>query len=401
MRIAHSSRCFITAATHRLVSLTFPIARFPTPTLAFTFGMASESDNLSTENHNADDAKYGFQRPEMFTENLAGTVGAYDRHVFLCYKSPEAWPSRVEGSDSDPLPKLLSSALKARKNEIPLKTNLTVYEGREGTEFSDGDLLILPEMIKYRCLKDSEVDSFVEDVLVNGKPWASGVPEVLTGSHVFVCAHGSRDRRCGVCGPVLIEKLNEEIEFRGLKDQVFVNACSHIGGHKYAGNVIIYSPGQDEKIMGHWYGYVTPDDVPALLDQHIGKGEIITHLWRGQMGAPAEEGGKADEHKLPNGDVKKNKKKKHEENNTQSTKEDVAGCCQGVNGFSCCKDGSLDQNTVSEKNLKETIAHEKKELGKLSNWIESWEQSDVLTAVAVVGAVATVAVAYSFYRRSG
>jgi hypothetical protein len=85
--------------------------------------MASESDNLSTENHNADDAKYGFQRPEMFTENLAGTVGAYDRHVFLCYKSPEAWPSRVEGSDSDPLPKLLSSALKARKNEIPLKVS--------------------------------------------------------------------------------------------------------------------------------------------------------------------------------------------------------------------------------------------------------------------------------------
>lgn len=28
------------------------------------------------------------------------------------------------------------------------------------------------------------------------------------------------------------------------------------------------------------YGYVTPDDVPALLDQHIGKGEIIEHLWR-------------------------------------------------------------------------------------------------------------------------
>lgn len=96
------------------------------------------------------------------------------------------------------------------------------------------------------------MDSFVEDVLVNGKPWASVVQEVFTGSHVFVCAHGSRDRRCGVCGPVLIEKLKEEIESRGLKNQVFVNACSHIGGHKYAGNVIIYSPAPDGKITGHW-----------------------------------------------------------------------------------------------------------------------------------------------------
>ncbi|KAF3960043.1 hypothetical protein CMV_015208 [Castanea mollissima] len=107
------------------------------------------------------------------------------------------------------------------------------------------------------------------------------------------------------------------------------------------------------------------------------------------MGAAAEEGGKEDEHKLPNGDVKKNKKKKHEENGTQSKKEEVSGCCQGVNGFSCCKDGSLDQNGVIEKNLKETVAHEKKEQGKLSSWMGSWEKSDVLTAVAV---------AYSFYR---
>lgn len=96
------------------------------------------------------------------------------------------------------------------------------------------------------------MDSFVEDVLVNGKPWASGVPEALTGSHIFVCAHGSRDRRCGVCGPPLIEKLNEEIELRGLKDQLFVSPCSHIGGHKYAGNLIVFSPDSAGTITGHW-----------------------------------------------------------------------------------------------------------------------------------------------------
>ncbi|XP_048433798.1 altered inheritance of mitochondria protein 32-like [Pyrus x bretschneideri] len=96
---------------------------------------------------------------------------------------------------------------------------------------------------------------------------------------VFACAHGSRDNRCGVCGPVLIDKFKEEAELRGLTNQVFVTACSHIGGHKYAGNLIIYSPGSDGSITGHWYGYVTSDDVPELLDQHIGKGEIIERLW--------------------------------------------------------------------------------------------------------------------------
>lgn len=97
------------------------------------------------------------------------------------------------------------------------------------------------------------MDSFVDDVIVNGKPWASGIQEVLTGSHIFVCAHGSRDKRCGVCGPALIQKLKEEIDFRGLGDQIFVSPCSHVGGHKYAGNLIIYSPNLEGKIMGHWY----------------------------------------------------------------------------------------------------------------------------------------------------
>ncbi|KAM1887409.1 hypothetical protein ACFX13_045658 [Malus domestica] len=174
-----------------------------------------------------------------------------NRHIFLCYKTPEAWPLLIEGSESDPLPKFFASALKARKNDITVKTLLTVIEGHEGTKFSDGDVLIFPQMNKYRGLKESNVDSFVDDVLVNDKPWASGVQESLTGSHVFTAA------------------------------------CFHTGGHN--GNLIIYSPGSDGSITGHWYGDVTPDDVPELLDEHIGKGKIIERLWRGQIGASSDE----------------------------------------------------------------------------------------------------------------
>ncbi|PKI79157.1 hypothetical protein CRG98_000449 [Punica granatum] len=240
------------------------------------------ADSLAPAAATADqDAKFGFRRAEMYKSSLSNTVDAYDRHVFVCFKGPEAWAPRAEDSDAAVLPKLLSSAVKARKEEISVKTKLTVCGGCNGTECSDGDVLIFPDMIKYKGLSESEVDGFVDEVLVNGRPWASGVSEVLTGSHIFVCAHGSHDRRCGVCGPPLIEMLNEEIESRGLKGQVSVRPCSHIGGHKYAGNLIIYSPDKEEgKITGHWYGYVTPDDVPNVLDQHIIQGLVIEGLWR-------------------------------------------------------------------------------------------------------------------------
>lgn len=124
---------------------------------------------------------------------------------------------------------------------------------------------------------------------------------------------------------------------------------------------------------------------------------------------PNGEGEKLNDLKLPNGEDTRKSKEKHQENGTQiqNKNENFAGCCQGANGVSCCRDGSLEQNSgIEEMKLKETTessSGKKNALGsKLTSCIGNWEQSDVLAAVAVVGAVATVGVAaYSFYRRSG
>ncbi|CAN6702776.1 unnamed protein product [Malus baccata var. baccata] len=90
--------------------------------------------------------------PYTFKEDIDNGTRLSICNVFLCYKTPEAWPWRIEGSESDPLPKFFASALKARKNDITATMLLTVIEGREGTEFSDGDVLIFPQMIKYSCI---------------------------------------------------------------------------------------------------------------------------------------------------------------------------------------------------------------------------------------------------------
>jgi (2Fe-2S) ferredoxin len=63
---------------------------------------------------------------------------------------------------------------------------------------------------------------------------------------------------------------------------VAVHRVSHLGGHEYAGNVVIY-PG------GDWYGYVTPADVPRIIDGHILSGDLVLDRWRGRMGLTREE----------------------------------------------------------------------------------------------------------------
>jgi hypothetical protein len=77
------------------------------------------ADNVFTDS--------GFTRPEMYTEKLAGTVDAYDRHVFLYYKNHLSWPPRVEASDDHPLPKLIAATFKARKNDLALKVRFALY----------------------------------------------------------------------------------------------------------------------------------------------------------------------------------------------------------------------------------------------------------------------------------
>lgn len=391
----------------------------PTPTSSRPGSLQPDAGVLNPSSDAADaDVEFGFGRPEMGREALAGTVGAHDRHLFLCYKSPDVWPARVEAAEFDRLPRLLSAALKSRKDQIKKQTRLTICEGEDGTESSNGDVLIFPEMIRYRRLTHFDVDNFVEEVLVKETEWLPGAVETLTGSYVFVCAHGSRDRRCGVCGPVLVKKFKEEINLRGLQGQVSVSPCSHIGGHKYAGNVIVFSPNANGEVTGHWYGYVTPEDVPTLLEQHIGKGEIIGHLWRGQMGLSEEEQKKAQElrlqmnggaeHKIANGASKEIAAAESDANGTSSA---AGGCCQGSRSFNCCQNGPSEDklesshtdeqetgNVAVKKSKKENKGSARKICG-MPTWYESWEREDTYAALAVVAAVASVAVAYSCYRQ--
>ncbi|RYP51160.1 hypothetical protein DL768_003428 [Monosporascus sp. mg162] len=92
-----------------------------------------------------------------------------------------------------------------------------------------------------------------------------GVQDV-TDVLVLICGHGGRDMRCGVMGPVLQNEFEAKLPRAGfdvLRGPVIdervsapalsgtvgesrrtarVAQISHIGGHKYAGNVIIYLP---------------------------------------------------------------------------------------------------------------------------------------------------------------
>ncbi|KAI0004915.1 Sucrase/ferredoxin-like-domain-containing protein [Russula compacta] len=132
---------------------------------------------------------------------------------------------------------------------------------------------------------------------------------------ILICSHRKRDVRCAVTAPKLeyafsqtlqgedwdvhtqleapigspLEdhpdgaekeaelngKLQEQIE--GLQKRALILMTSHIGGHKYAGNVIIYMP----QGAGVWYGRVSTHEVKSIVHTTILGGRILPPLLRG------------------------------------------------------------------------------------------------------------------------
>lgn len=136
---------------------------------------------------------------------------------------------------------------------------------------------------------------------------------------ILLCSHRKRDNRCGISAPKLEHALIRSLEHRGwdadtqiqcpsytygspledltltaeqrgdiiqtqLKEsavskRALIVKVSHIGGHKYAGNCIIYTP----QGAGVWYGRVTPHDVESIVENTIIGGLVLPPLLRGGL----------------------------------------------------------------------------------------------------------------------
>eukprot|EP00933_Yihiella_yeosuensis_P033741 TRINITY_DN27388_c0_g1_i2.p1 TRINITY_DN27388_c0_g1~~TRINITY_DN27388_c0_g1_i2.p1 ORF type:complete len:171 (-),score=34.39 TRINITY_DN27388_c0_g1_i2:423-935(-) len=116
------------------------------------------------------------------------------------------------------------------------------------------------------------------DLLLDGKSKTEA--EDIEDAFAFVCAHKLRDDRCGYCGPALVSEANSLKDKGSVPKSMKVRACSHVGGHVYAGNVIMFSGRDGSQEDGQWYGYVTRENLKDVL---TGRG-LRRSLWRGRMG---------------------------------------------------------------------------------------------------------------------
>ncbi|KAG5418410.1 AIM32 [Candida metapsilosis] len=98
---------------------------------------------------------------------------------------------------------------------------------------------------------------------------------------VVICGHAKRDIRCGVLGPLLVDKFNKELAAKSIDDGAYVGEITHIGGHAFAGNVLYYPKECTTSRDFIWYGRVFPEHVDMIVDKTIINKQIIKGLFRG------------------------------------------------------------------------------------------------------------------------
>ncbi len=211
-----------------------------------------------------------FLLKKISDEDMSGSVKTYDRHLLIKVSSKvdiKYWPGHVDEWKAlqdvmgrfDGLKWTICTDV-VDKDEIDEEARLEDLE--------HVDLVLFPDRNVLKDIKLSDLGHGIETILNQDM-----VLEKTTEKHVLVCAHTRRDKRCGVAGPLILQEMKKHVM---PEDGIRLLASSHIGGHKFAGTMIIYP-------YGIWYGRVLPCHAGQIINDTVKQGKVIEELFRGTM----------------------------------------------------------------------------------------------------------------------
>lgn len=229
---------------------------------------------------------------------MAGSVKSHFKHILICAGSdPARWAEEVTDV-KESFAQLMQRALDSAKLPFAVRLSLTdapsldehdrPLTAEEAEEMESVDLILLPDAIRVRSVHKEQFAEFATklaewgrkqmDQAKAGGDAASSSSSSGSGSDSFpmshtphsgvtflICSHKLRDKRCGIAGPILAREIDRVVSHSYSSEApptpMHTIQVSHIGGHKFAGNVIVYP-------TGVWYGRVLPCHVPHLLVRH-------------------------------------------------------------------------------------------------------------------------------------
>lgn len=212
------------------------------------------------------------------------------------------WPHDATGTSGTLSHAVAHWASKAKFEELSEESSLikvtvgslssdALITNEEYINEAAGDVLILPFFAWVRNVRIKQVpqvfDTVIAELIQLRKTHSSELPTKSypefpdvkvecdpNQAHVFLCSHRTRDKRCGVTAPIIKKEMDIYLRDLGLyRDHgdnrpggVNISFINHIGGHKYAANIIIYLRKSGKNI---WLARCKPNNCRPIIDECI------------------------------------------------------------------------------------------------------------------------------------
>ncbi|MCJ1401422.1 hypothetical protein MMC11_004635 [Xylographa trunciseda] len=234
---------------------------------------------------------------------LAGTKPPYAQHIVIC-TGRDDWPSRIENDEDPNLAKELKGLIGPKGQfhdpSRPILVTNASFPTPAPQPSPTASAYLFPafQHVPHIDLSPSGLAHFVRSAVLAAPTHTHQSPDLppptthaLTAPVILICGHGGRDKRCGILGPLLQAEFHRALEESSTPNSAGAQVAlvSHIGGHKFAGNVIVYLPpgfrvdGEVAPLAGQgvWYGRVEPSHVEGIVAETVGRGRVVRELVRG------------------------------------------------------------------------------------------------------------------------
>lgn len=171
-------------------------------------------------------------------------------------------------------------------------SNLTAPEQPTTDESSNKatTVLVLPSFTYVDCVAQTDVPDLIsryvdhptEQQNENGISPTNGMsPRPCELDYVILlCSHGRRDARCGITAPLIKRELERHLRPRGLDRDaddsraggVGIFFVSHVGGHKFSANVLVYRK-KDQQMI--WLARVRPEHCEGIVKYTVLQGKVV------------------------------------------------------------------------------------------------------------------------------
>ncbi|CAO3597440.1 unnamed protein product [Absidia cylindrospora] len=232
-------------------------------------------------------------------------MSPYGRHVMIGTGLTD-WAERIE-EDTPTLAAQLHQVINKDENYTANQPNGRIFvtntsmSNTYSTDPDGHDVILLPENILISNVKSIDAHDFYTTFLDKPLPlqpiqlatYAMEATNMVPSwsvhanpstSMILICSHRRRDKRCGVTAPILAREFDHVLREHDIEEQgergVTVMMVSHVGGHKFAGNLICYT---HQGTRGVWYGRVRSCHCNQIVEETILQGKVVKELYRGSM----------------------------------------------------------------------------------------------------------------------